>query len=192
MPFGCVAAIEPIISDFCARTAGKTTVNCLDLGIGFGLWGALLRNYIDGGAVAFKKRSYILGVEGFAKYKSPAWGCYEHVHVMTIDQYLDRHGKTDQAAFDGVFLLDVLEHFEKAEGIKLIKKLRKLLSSEGRLYVATPSVFIEQGAAYGNPLEEHKSLWTSEDLRAEGFDILQDGKELVGAGYMLLTGHIGS
>lgn len=190
MPQGCVAAIEPILSDFCLHVQGKSDVKCLDLGIGFGLWGALFRNYIDGGAVQFQKRAYILGVEGFAKYRSPCWDCYDHVHVLNISKYLSQFGKTDQNTFDGIFLLDVLEHFPMLQGVEILKKLRNLLNDTGRLYVTTPSILMEQGAAYGNPLEEHKSFWRAEDLQKEGFTILQDGKDLVGAGYYVLTGRI--
>lgn len=188
MPQGCIAAIEPIMSDFCAATHHKESLNCLDLGIGFGLWGALMRNYLDGGAVQFKKRAWILGVEGFSRYKSPCWDCYDLVHQMTIQKYLEQFGVEDAVTFDGIFILDVIEHFTLDEGKRILEKIFLLLKPGGRLYVSTPSILIEQGAAYGNKLETHRSLWTTKDLEHAGFQILQDGKEPVGAGYLVLSG----
>jgi hypothetical protein len=34
---------------------------------------------------------------------------------------------------------------------------------------------MEQGAAYGNALERHRSLWTAGELRALGLELLDDG-----------------
>ena len=57
----------------------------------------------------------------------------------------------------------------------VLPAVRRQLSPVGRLYVGTPAVWMEQGAVYGNRFECHRSLWTADELRATGFDILGDG-----------------
>jgi hypothetical protein len=50
--------------------------------------------------------------------------------------------------------------------------------------VVTPGVWIEQGAAYGNELETHRSLWSPLDF--PGFQIVKDGS-LDDMGYMMIV-----
>ena len=46
----------------------------------------------------------------------------------------------------------------------------------GQLFAGTPAVWVEQVAAYGNDLERHRSLWTAENLRGAGFEVVDDGE----------------
>jgi hypothetical protein len=38
-----------------------------------------------------------------------------------------------------------------------------------------PAVWIDRGVAYGNKLERHRSIWTSDELQSLGFELL-DGR----------------
>lgn len=183
MPIGCVSLVAPIIADLTSRPVRPRKI--LDAGIGFGFWGAAIRQWLDSGYTERRKKmhdgtgdpsslpawpTYLMGIEGFAKYRNPTWGLYDHIHQMTIEEYLGTF-KTDR--FDAILLLDVLEHFQKAEGHMILQELKQRLEPGGTLYVGTPGVWIEQGAAYGNDLERHRSMWRARDLTDQAFQAME-------------------
>ena len=121
------------------------------------------------------------GVEGY-NYRSPLWDCYDKVHECTIQEFFEK----DSRKWDCILLTDVIEHFTKQEGEFVITKCKERLRPKGLFVVVTPAVWIEQGAAYGNELEVHKSLWSSLDFQAHGFHIVKDGKA-DDMGYMMIV-----
>lgn len=194
MPLGCVGLVSPVISDAWQRTWGSGrlapdyTLNVLDCGIGNGFWGLACRQWLAGPG----RPLYMMGVEGWEAYRGPAWQFYDYVWVSRIEHYLQRNPHARADRFDVILLLDVLEHFDKPQGHEILRLLRSRLRPGGSLYVGTPAVFIEQGAHEGNELEEHRSLWTPEDLTASHpCEILQSG-EGDPQGYRMLLGRIGT
>jgi SAM-dependent methyltransferase len=184
MPQGCVSLVEPIITDIFLSFKDRTGFKILDCGIGFGFYGAVVRQWLDGGVSPW--RTYLLGIEGFEDYESPCWNLYNWIHTCTIQHYLDSPLSANDT-FSVILLLDVLEHFTKEEGTKILEKLKGKLAPGGVLYVGTPSIWIEQGSAYGNILECHQSLWTSENLEDLGFSVILDGSPDT-YGYMMILG----
>lgn len=168
MPIGCVSCVPDVVAEIAACSGGKI----LDAGIGFGLYGAAVRQWLDNGVKPF--RTYLMGIEAFERYRSPCWDLYDWIHESPIQAYLAADN-TQGDRFEAVLLLDVLEHFEKPEGVEVVTGLKSRLANGGKLIVATPGVWIEQGDAYGNEFERHRSLWTGDDLAALGFRILSDG-----------------
>ena len=150
----------------------------LDLGIGHGINGAGIRNWLDNGV---NYNTQLEGVEGY-NYRSPLWDCYDKVHECTIQEFFER----DSRKWDCILITDVIEHFTKQEGEFVITKCKERLRPKGLFVVVTPAVWIEQGAAYGNELEVHKSLWSSLDFQAHGFHIVKDGKA-DDMGYMMIV-----
>ena len=138
--------------------------------------GAAVRNYCG-------KHVRLVGVEAFESYKNPMWDLYDRMYVTTIEDYL----KTTDEFFDVIVMTDVLEHFEVSEGVYVLSALKKRLNPKGALFISTPSVWIEQGAAHGNVYETHKSLWTAAMLENIGFTIVRDGKPCK-YGHMMLMG----
>jgi predicted TPR repeat methyltransferase len=141
----------------------------LDLGIGMGFYGAVVRQWVDLGVRPWRTR--LVGVEGFVAYRNPCWDLYDEVQVVSIEDFLTSGTET----WDVILLLDVLEHFEHSHGEQLLAAARRRLSPGGRLFVGTPAVWTEQGATNGNDLERHRSLWTAADLQTAGFRLLMDG-----------------
>jgi len=149
MPISSYAVIPEVIHHV-EKTSHKRV---LDLGIGNGMYGCLVRNYW--------KDTEIIGIEGFDGYRNYMWAAYNNILIGTMPDVLDRvEGK-----FDAIIICDVIEHFEKEEGLKVIEKLKTLLADNGRLIVSSPSLFVKQGAYAGNELERHRSLWNESDLR---------------------------
>ena len=165
MPIGCCSLVPTIATHFALFQPRSV----LDLGIGMGFCGAVVRQWLDRGVQPWRTR--LVGVEGFATYRSPCWDLYDGVVVSSIERFLE----TNADHWDAILLLDVLEHFEHAQGEAILRVLHSRLSPRGRLFVGTPAVWMEQGAAYGNEFERHRSLRTADDLRASGFELLDNG-----------------
>ena len=177
MPMGSVSIIPTI----CHRLSVSRPKHALDLGSGFGLWGALVRQYVDNGVQPYGTR--LVGVEGFEGYRNPNWEHYDRVHVTAIETFL----ANAESTYGAILLLDVIEHFEKQDGDRVLELAEQRLAKGGELFVATPAIWMEQGAAYGNELERHRSLWTADEFRALGFDVLMDGSPDVWGNQMILA-----
>ncbi|MGE0635167.1 MAG: methyltransferase domain-containing protein [Bacteroidia bacterium] len=179
MPIGCASFVPEIVFDLFKE--GRKPSRILDLGIGMGIYGAVVRQWLDMGV---SRNTYIMGVEGFSKYENPCWQLYDYVHVCSIQSYLD-NSLSEEDFFDCIFFFDVIEHFEKEEGIDVLKKAIKKVSSGGLIYVGTPSVFCEQSDVYGNTFEVHRSLWSADDFTSLGFSSLIDGTDHYGCKVLL-------
>lgn len=161
--------------DVVSELVRKNPRRVLDVGIGFGIYGAAIREWLDSG---YGRKTFIEGVEAFSGYENPNWQHYDRVIIDDVMKvFFDE-------LYDAILLLDVIEHFGKEEGEELIRRMKSILFIGGILLVGTPAIFCPQDAVYGNEYERHRSLWTKEDF--EGFEILRDGSpDKYGA--MLLT-----
>ena len=132
----------------------------LDVGVGYGKWGVLLREVLE----IYEKRysptewtTRIDGIEAHEPYRNVLWGAtYNQVCIGDAFQLLDTAGH-----YDLVLCGDVIEHFEKPQGLLL---LQKMLAKGTVVVVTSPRIFIPQGAEYENSFEIHRSLWSEADF----------------------------
>jgi hypothetical protein len=157
----------------------------LDLGLGFGKYGFLLREYLDVatsiGLLPPPKTTdgtngapkvFIDGVEGCSRYVG---GLQHEVYNRIIEMnVLDACKTLSSGSYDCCLLIDVLEHLTSAEGWELLGQIRRISRSA---VVSTPKRFYAQGDVCGNPLERHISVWTRRQLAAAGFDVYWPRKE---------------
>jgi 2-polyprenyl-3-methyl-5-hydroxy-6-metoxy-1,4-benzoquinol methylase len=176
MPIGSWSAYQRVIQGILATNPSSV----LDIGIGFGMNGCGIRNWLDLG-VDFKTK--LVGIEAFPHYRNPAWALYDDVILGDVTKIIDTVGD-----FDLIVITDVIEHFDKEDGIKLLEKL-KTKCRKG-VIVSTPSVWIEQGDAYGNVYETHRSLWTVKDFKDLGYGIVWDGRKDEYGHMMLIADYI--
>jgi 2-polyprenyl-3-methyl-5-hydroxy-6-metoxy-1,4-benzoquinol methylase len=132
----------------------------LDVGVGFGKWGFLCREILD---VYYERvqpetwTTVIDGIEIYEPYRNPTWAlAYNQIHIGDAREILPGLGQ-----YDLIICCDVIEHFEKPDGTKLIDEL---LRHAPVLIVTTPAGYAPQGAAYGNIHESHLSSWSQADL----------------------------
>lgn len=163
MPIGSWSAYTQVIRGMLATN--PTSV--LDLGIGFGMNGAAVRNWLDLGVKPFLTK--LVGVEAWNDYKNPTWDLYDEVIIGDLVQVVNR-----LPDFDMIIMTDVIEHLPKGVGLELLDKLKSKANKS--VLVSTPGVWIEQGAAYGNEYETHRSMWTCSDFIDKGYGIVDDGK----------------
>jgi len=164
MPIGSFS----VLPDAVLELVNKHPKSVLDLGIGFGMYGAAVREWIDMGVYPF--RTLLHGVEYFGNYRSSLWELYDRVHVKPIQEFIP------EQTYDAITLMDVIEHFTLEDGIKQLNIIKTWLNPGGILLVGTPAIFCEQGAVYGNEKERHLSVWTNQQFIDLGFTPLRSGQ----------------
>jgi hypothetical protein len=76
-------------------------------------------------------------------------------------------------SIDCVVTLDVIEHLEKADGLRFLEQLEAVASK--RVVVFTPNGFVPQPAEPGNEWQLHRSGWSAAEMRARGYRIIGVG-----------------
>lgn len=148
-----------IITPVCEAIKIINPKKALDIGVGFGKWGALIREYTDIWNWRFYESEYqteIHGIEPFEKYhESPNYRHYDQVYKETIWENL----VTSSHSYNLIIMMEVLEHLPKDEGFKV---LEWLLERTDHLIFSYSN--IHQKNVRDNPLEDHVSKWELEDF----------------------------
>jgi SAM-dependent methyltransferase len=136
----------------------------LDVGIGYGKYGLLCREYISYWNSSKEPREVIVdGVEAFEEYIGELQrNIYDNIFIGDALEVLPL---MPDNSYDLILLIDVLEHFEREAGIRVIAECRRVGKA---VLVSTPRKFFLQEDSWGNPYERHKSLWSKKDLLALG------------------------
>jgi 2-polyprenyl-3-methyl-5-hydroxy-6-metoxy-1,4-benzoquinol methylase len=164
----------PAILTLVSETSPKSV---LDIGVGWGRYGALLRLTLENGAANISDRGNwtvrIDGVEAYAEYIGAIQqAVYDDILIGDVTEVIDRLG-----CYDVVVVGDVIEHIEKPKAEEL---LRQLLGKAGRIVLATPNGEYEQGALMGNDYEIHRSAWQPHDfLRFPHAEIYANSKSIL-------------
>jgi len=135
----------------------------LDVGIGFGKYGVLAREYLE--LYGEKTKEYgkwtrvIDGIEAFPEYITPIHRfIYNDIYIGNALEIISGLEKN----YDLVLLIDVIEHFEYRDGIELIEEI---LKKSRNVIISTPKGEYPQGELFGNPYETHRSVWKKEDFK---------------------------
>ncbi len=133
----------------------------LDIGVGFGKYGVLAREYLDllDGREQYNAwQTRIDGIEVFQEYLTPLHDfIYDHIYIGDAAEVIP----TLTTRYDLALLIDVVEHFDREAGIALVEKCLKVARN---VLVSTPRSFMAQGPLFGNEFETHKSLWRRKDF----------------------------
>lgn len=133
----------------------------LDVGIGFGKYGFLAREYLEywDGRIAFGAREHrIDGIEAFETYvTSLQREIYDQVYIGEATDVLSRLHRR----YNLILLIDVLEHLNREDGNRL---LDQCLGISEALLVSTPIKMEEQGALFDNGFEQHRQQWAKSDF----------------------------
>lgn len=183
MPFSHSGQVSTIVG----YLESVRPASILDVGAGMGQYGFLARVNLEGPDLfeqvgdrgRLKDRHEwslrIVGIEGCTIYLNPvhAWAYDE----MLVGDALEVLSTVADGSFEMVLAIDILEHFERDAGRRFLTELRRVASR--RVLVSTPKIWIEQTIP-ANPLEDHRSLWTDDELAEEGFtSVLPDGASWV-------------
>lgn len=133
----------------------------IDLGIGFGKYGPLVRELLDGMHGRCRPKEWqaaIEGVEIFEAYRNPCWDLYSRVTIADF-RVLPVEG------WDLVLMIDSLEHVEADEGDGL---LRRLIRDNKQVIISVPVEPMRQGQVFGNPNEAHLRQFTGREFDKYG------------------------
>lgn len=163
MPVGAYQQLSTI-ADLIVRVDPQKT---LDVGMGFGTYGTLVREYLDlwdnvNETKAYAWKRTLDGIEVYEKYITPSHRfLYDDIYIgdaRVLVPTLKKH-------YDLVILADVIEHLTLDDGRKL---LRDLLAISDNIVITTPKNAKAQGALYGNEHERHISQWHEKDFEQLG------------------------
>lgn len=135
----------------------------LDVGVGFGRWGILAREFGDVWPGRVHRKDWTMRVEGIEAF-APNVADYHRAFYDLVHQgdAIDILPTLTQP-FDLVMFGDVLEHFERPAADTLLD-----LAVERHAYVIVNVPLgpeHPQGEAYGNPYEAHRSAWELADFQ---------------------------
>ena len=134
----------------------------LDIGVGFGKYGFLCREYLDNGfgaEGAGSNRKRIDGIEINDKYiTSLQKQIYDNLHIGQAKDILPKLDKY----YDVILLVNVLEYLPKEEGLELIKLCR----DRGRNVIVSTlrKPADEFTGLYGHEYAGIKSIWNEKDF----------------------------
>jgi len=151
--FGQISLLAWLIQELDPRSV-------LDVGPGFGKYGFIAREFLElwWRTTDYGKRTRrIDAIEVFEPYITALQrSIYDEIHVGDALSVLP-----NLAPYDLVLLIDVLEHFDKSDGLRLIDAA---LQKGTFVVISTPKNPAPQGAHFGNVHERHVSVWTKREI----------------------------
>lgn len=134
----------------------------LDIGVGFGRWGILMREFLeiwDDSNYKGEWKRTIDGVEIFSGYiKEYHKYFYSNIYEEDALSFIKRC----ENKYDLINIGDVIEHLEKKDGEEFIKLA---LEKSNFVLINIPiGKYWEQRGTLENPHEEHKSIWYNDDF----------------------------
>jgi len=157
MPIGNQQALTPVVNIF-TQIQPKTV---LDVGVGFGTWGLLFREYSDIMHERYEKKDWQIRVDGVE-----VWEPYitdVHRHLYSNIYLTDLRDFEPEITYDLVNMGDVIEHFTKEEGLALLEKIKGYAQN---IVVCVPVGFYNpEHDPLGNPNEHHISSWDLNDFK---------------------------
>ena len=151
----------PIISKCIHRHQPKSI---LDIGIGFGKYGFLAREYTDISNERYDRDQWttrIDGIEIFPRYIGDIQKyIYNNIYIgdsISILKTLDN--------YEFIFFIDVIEHMPKESGLEMLNLIKKKCKVG---LIATPLKMAPQESFCGNENERHICAWTEKELSKFG------------------------
>ena len=125
----------------------------MELGVGFGKFGVLCREMLDGIYGRCRPDQWlrsIYGVEIFEPYRNPAWDCYTAISICNFETQ-------EISGYDLVLMVDSLEHLESAVGEAF---LAHLVERNRHVIISVPNGPMPQNeAVFGNEHERHLTTY---------------------------------
>jgi len=111
---------------------------------------------------------HTVGVDGYAASieRSRAARLHHEYHCMEL---MDIGQRFAPKSFDAVIALDVIEHFEKPDGYRLMEMMESL--ARKRVIIFTPNGFLPQDVWDNNVHQLHRSGWEVYDFELRGYRV---------------------
>jgi SAM-dependent methyltransferase len=115
---------------------------------------------------------YTVGLDIFRPYLLEAKRSRSHQDYILCDVGIM---PIKERAFDVVLCIEVLEHLRREDGVKLIKSMEKVARKQ--VIMTTPVNRYKQKAYDGNPYQEHKYVWSVDEIKRFGYSVKGAGMQ---------------
>ena len=151
-----------VLGPMCNRIIEKNPMSVLDIGIGFGKFGFLAREYTDVRLGRyFNWETRIDGIEIFEKYVTRLQrDIYDNIYIGNAIDILGTLGR-----YDMIICSDMLEHLSEKDAVFLLDSIKE---KSKFAMIVTPVRVLRQEALYNNEHEKHISAWSREILSKWG------------------------
>ena len=150
------------MTDFIFRCKPKTV---LDIGIGFGKWGLLCREFIEAHADRCFPKQWKCRVDGVEIWKRYIEGfpwlqhIYNEVYNGDISKILGSIGK-----YDMIIAGDIIEHMPRPACERVLRGLVKRAKKVILLSIPLGANWLDNKIVDNNPHEKHQSAWTENEV----------------------------
>ncbi len=146
------------------RELNKEIRTILDVGCGKGLVGRFITR---------SGKYFTVGAEIYGPDLREARQNHTHSDFVQCDV---RSLPFKRGSYDVVLCIEVLEHVDKEEGLKLLKDMeeiavKKIILSTPRGYLHTSHEASLNPSTSSNPYQEHKAGWEADELRSLGYKV---------------------
>lgn len=131
------------------------------------------RNVLDLGCGKNSPLQYVhknlrkVGVDYYSPYLDEAKR--KNIHNTYIQEDLTKL-TIDDKSFDYVIFIEVIEHFKKEEGYKIIKDMERI--AREKVIITTPNGFLPTSpSSTDNPDEKHVSGWSVDEFKELGYKV---------------------
>ena len=135
----------------------------LDAGIGFGLWGHLLRQYLDVWSGRIQREQWKTRIDGIeidpARVQPHSRHLYSHVFIGDIREAVPRLAA--ESVYDVILFGDVIEHLVKDEARRLLDAAANLAHELVVLRIPLGDGWRREGR---EPPDHHRSRWYADDF----------------------------
>lgn len=152
----------------------------LDIGMGFGKWGFLLREYLEVWSDRYNKSEWQVKIDGIEVFESYILETHRFLYdVIFINDVREIIAEVD--SYDLIIIGDVLEHLPKQDALFVVQQCVKKAKV---ILINLPLGVWIQGELFDNPYEKHISVWSIGDFEhhnVKTHDVfrLKDGREFV-------------
>jgi hypothetical protein len=136
----------------------------LDAGIGFGLFGHLLRQYLDVWEGRIRRADWRVRIDGIEidaeRVQPHAHHLYDDVFIGDIRELVPE--RAARSLYDVILFGDVLEHLPKADAVTLIRKATALATRLVVIRIPLGEGWRKEGR---EEPDHHRSTWSPADFR---------------------------
>lgn len=180
MPLSIWHGMEDALQAIVARRPDAV----LDAGIGFGLWGALLRQYLDVWSGRIQREQWRTRIDGIEidprRVQPHARHLYTEIVVGDIRDVVPR--RAAEHAYDVILFGDVIEHLPKPDGLTLLATAVELARDAVIVRIPLGDGWRREGR---EPPDHHRSQWYAADFAGLACELRQ--YDFIGNPYGLVT-----
>ena len=151
------------MEDCLATIVERRPAAVLDAGIGFGLWGHLLRQYLDVWSGRIQRDQWTTRIDGIEidpkRVQAHSHHLYSNVYIGDIRDEVPRRAAA--TAYDVILFGDVIEHLPKDEARRLLDTACGLATDCVVLRIPLGDGWRREGR---EPPDHHRSRWYANDF----------------------------